>query len=167
MRHQLRPNIEGLESKALLSHLAAGLTAHAAVHVKILPHRAVRLLAASDLAVSLTTNQSTYSPGEIARMTLTLTNTSRQGLRIAMGPSIDGFNIRQSGKLIWLSNGGLQPDYIVLRTLAPGQSIVLTANWTVGAPTGSFIVHNQLFPNGPTAGFKVASPGPFTIISNH
>jgi len=167
MRHQLRPNIEGLESKALLSHLAAGLMEHAAIQVRILPHRPARLLALSDLAVSLTTNQSIYSRGEIVRMTLTMTNRTNQNIKVAIGPSIDGFNIRHNGRLVWLSNPQPQPEYVVLRTLHPGQSIVLTANWTVGAPTGSFVVHNQLFPNGPTAGFTVTNNGPFHVISTH
>jgi hypothetical protein len=160
MRNQLRPSIEGLESRALLSTLATGLTTHAAVDVKITPQRPARLAAESDLAVTLTTNQSSYNPGQIDTMTLKLTNTSTHAIILKIGPSIDGFNIRHNGNLVWVSNPPPQPDYILLRTLQPGQSMSLTAKWTVGAPLGTFVTHNQLFPSGPTATFNVTKPIP-------
>ncbi len=161
MRNQLRPSIESLESKTLLSHLAAGLTTHAALQIKIPPR-----LTASGLAVSLTTDQSIYSSGEIATMTLMLTDVSNHKVGLAIGPSIDGFNIRKNGGIIWRSNAGPEPQHITIRILHPGQSIVLTERWTVGAATGSFVVHNQLFPRGPAAGFNVIKPGVPPVVFN-
>ena len=70
------------------------------------------------MTVTLTTNHSSYNPGQIAKMTLTMTNTTNHDLKVGIGPSIDGFNIRHNGKLIWISNPQPQPEYIVLRTLA-------------------------------------------------
>jgi hypothetical protein len=112
------------------------------------------------MAVSLTTNQAVYHPGQVATMTLTIRNTSTHAETIAMGPSIDGFFITHNDQVIWRSNAGPQPDFILLRVLRPGQSITLTANWTVPAATGSFVVHNQLFPDGPTATFAVTAADP-------
>jgi hypothetical protein len=162
MRFQLRPRIDGLEEKTLLSHLAASLMApeHA------LQAEVRREVATSKMAVSLTTNQTTYSPGQVVQMTLTMTNTSSQNETVALGPSIDGFFVTQNAKVIWRSNSGVEPQYIVRRILKPGQSITLTAQWTIPASvSGGFTVHNEMFPSGPVAPIQVtaAPPSPSVV----
>jgi Intracellular proteinase inhibitor len=166
MRHQLRPSIDNLENKTLLSHLAAGLMAHHRVHQA----EVERPVNGSAMAVSLTTNQTSYSTGQIVQMTLTITNTSNHDETILLGPSRDPFVITQGAKVIWRSDEGFVPQYIAKRLLKPGQSATLTAQWTVpAAVTGTFVVHNQIFPSGPTATFNVTttptSPIPPTPIS--
>ncbi len=162
MRFQLRPRIDGLEERALLSHLAASLMApdHA------FQAEVRREVATSKMAVSLTTNQTTYTPGQVVQMTLTMTNTSSQNETVALGPSIDGFFVTQNAKVIWRSNSGVEPQYIVRRILKPGQSITLTAQWTIPASvSGALAVHNELFPSGPVAPIQVtaAPPSPSVV----
>ncbi len=83
-------------------------------------------------------------------MTLTMTNSSSQNETVALGPSIDGFFVTQNAKVIWRSNSGVEPQYIVRRILKPGQSITLSAQWTIPASvSGAFVVHNELFPSVP------------------
>ena len=75
MRHQLCPSIDGLGTRRLLSHLAVGLFAHKTVH-----QAEVQLAVSAQpaMTVSLTTNQPTYIPGDVVKMSLTMTNTSKQ-----------------------------------------------------------------------------------------
>jgi hypothetical protein len=154
MRHQLRPSIDGLENKTLLSHLDAGLMAHHPMHQA----EVQRAVTGSAMAVSLTTNQTTYDPGQVVQMTLTMTNTSNHNDTFFFGPSVDGFFITQNDQVIWRSNEGLQLQFIAMRVLKPGQSMTLTAHWMVPASvTGNFIVHNQMFPSGPVATFNVTT----------
>ena len=163
MRFQLRPRIDVLEDKTLLSHLAASLT----VPEHALQAEVRREVATSKMAVSLTTNQTTYSPGQVVQMKLTMTNTSGQNETVALGPSIDGFFVTQNAKVIWRSNSGVEPQYIVRRLLKPGQSITLTAQWTIPASvSGAFAVHNELFPSGPVAPIQVtaAPPSPSVVV---
>jgi hypothetical protein len=153
MRHQLRPSIDGLENKTLLSHLAVGLIAHNTVHQAEVQ---LAVPAQPAMTVSLTTNQLTYNPGDVVKMSLTMTNTSKKDETVELGPSTDGFFITQNGNVIWKSNDGVEPSFIVKEILKPGQSITLTADWTVPASaTGTFVVHDQLFPSGPSAAFVV------------
>jgi len=89
----------------------------------------------SRLSYSLTTNQSAYQPGQPVEMTFQETNTSNHLVTVADGPSIDGFDVAQNGKVIWRSNAGPTPMYIKLVPLKPGQSLTFTATWN-GIPTG-------------------------------
>jgi hypothetical protein len=111
----------------------------------------------SPLAVSVTTNQAIYLPGQTVTMTFTETNRSDSTVRVPIGPSIDGFTITQDGATVWNSNSGIEPDFIVLENLAPGASITLTATWTASNLTGTFAVHNQLEPDGAAATFEVVA----------
>jgi hypothetical protein len=153
MRHQLRPSVDGLENKILLSHLAAGLMAHHPLpQHEVQPVRGV-----AAMAVSLTTNQPAYNRGQVVIMTLTMTNNSNHNETVMLGPSKDGFLITHNAKVIWRSNAGFVPQYLVKRILKPGQSMTLSAHWTVPAMTGNFVVHNQMFPAGPVATFNVTT----------
>ena len=106
----------------------------------------------SGLSYSLTTDQSTYQPGQPVVMTFQETNVSGSVMSVDDGPSIDGFEVVQGGKLIWQSNAGINPMFIKVDPLQPGQSLTLTATWD-GIPTGgsspvtgSFTIRNQLSP---------------------
>ena len=111
------------------------------------------------LTVSLTTDHSYYNLGQPVNMTLTETNNSSHDVAVEFGPAIDGFSITHNGDTVWVSNSGIQPQYIILEILKPGQSFTLKATWNgmPNEPTGVYVVHNQLFPNGPTATFTVVS----------
>ena len=177
MRHQLRPTIDSLESKALLSGVGTGLMAHSAVlqfeaqqvekapmiTVKLTPREhlvldQIQRLVTSGMTVTLTTDRPAYNPGQVVHITLTMTNTSNHEEIVGIGPSIDGFSITHNNVVIWRSNAGPQPTYIQRRAVKPGQSIVLTASWTATNLTGTFVVANQLAPAGPTATFTVSKP---------
>jgi hypothetical protein len=127
MERQLLPNVEALEGKALLS----------------------------PLAVSLTTNRHIYRAGEVVRMTLTETNVSGQDVTVGIGPGLDGFSLAHRGATFWRSNAGAVPEFIAERTLAPGESLTLQAQWMAGRDTGMYVVHNQEAPNGPVAKFCI------------
>ena len=86
-----------------------------------------REVATSKMAVSLTTNQTTYSPGQVVQMKLTMTNTSGQNETVALGQQHRWILRHPNAKVIWRSNSGVEPQYIVRRLLKPGQSITLTA----------------------------------------
>lgn len=130
-----RPVVESLETRALLSALS----------------------------VSLTTSQSVYQPGQPIPMTFTETNISSQPVKVEEGPSMDGFVVTQNSNIVWQSNAGANPLYIVVETLEPGQSLTLHATWN-GSPSqgqtpivagGTFTVTNQLDPEGASATFQI------------
>jgi hypothetical protein len=106
------------------------------------------------MAVSLTTNQTNYMPGQVVHMTLTETNNTGKPVFVNYGPSIGGFYITAGSRTIWRSNSGVNPLFIVHRMLLPGQSITLTANWTATAAVGTYQVHNQMAPEA-TATFHI------------
>jgi hypothetical protein len=122
----------------------------------VLQHDA-KLVVTGSMAVSLTTNQPAYNAGEIVKMTLTMTNTSNHNETVLLGPSTDAFTISHNNQVIWRSNKGFVPQFIAKRILTPGQSITLSAQWTVTGATGSFVVHNQMYPSGPVANFMVTT----------
>jgi hypothetical protein len=151
LKHQMRPSVEGLENKTLLSHVAASLVAH---HFA-LAHDAA-LVKTGSMAVDLTTNRPAYNPGQVVTVTLTMTNDSNHKERVLMGPSIDGFSVTHDGSVIWRSNRRSAPQYIARDMLVPGESIYLTAKWTATG-TGSFVAHNQIYPAVPMARFTVST----------
>ena len=106
----------------------------------------------SAIAYSLTTNQSTYQPGQPIEMTFQETNESSQTISVEDGPSIDGFTVTQDGTTVWRPMRAPNPMFILVETLPPGQSLTLTATWD-GIPTGGtspvsgqFVIFNQLNP---------------------
>jgi hypothetical protein len=109
----------------------------------------------SDLAVSLTTDAHQYMAGQVVHMTFVEKNVSNHTVSVSYGPSNDGFYITHGSATVWRSNTGPQPQYILLRMLKPGDSIVLEATYKLTSTLGAFVVHNQLAPNGPTASFNV------------
>jgi hypothetical protein len=123
----------------------------------------------SALSVSLTTNKSVYQVGQPVRLTFTETNNTSQPVLVDYGPSNDGFDIEQGGNIVWRSNAGVIPMFLLADTLQPGRSLTLTATWngnanlgaaTASVDTGTFEVFNQLDP-GVSATFQVStSPSP-------
>jgi hypothetical protein len=135
MIRRTRPSLEPLEGRSLLS----------------------------GLAYSLTTNQAIYQLGQPVEMTFQETNVSSQPVSVEDGPSIDGFTISRDGAVVWQSNSGINPLYIALETLQPGQSLTLTATWN-GIPiggsapaSGTFVISNQLAPTAATATVAISS----------
>ncbi len=137
MKRRICPKLEILEGRSLLSGLVA----------------------------SLTTNQSVYQPGQPIVMTFQETNASSQAVDVDNGPSIDGFMVSHDGDVVWRSNAGINPMFIVRETLQPGQSLTLTATWD-GIPTGGtaavpgqYLIANQLNPLAATATVTISGPG--------
>ena len=161
MRQQLRPSMESLETKSLLSHMALGLIGQQLT--RGVP--AVIEAAVPSLEVSLTTDHASYTPGQVVRMTFTETNNTGHNVFVDIGPSIDGFSVTKAGKTIWSSTTGLTPQFIVRRELAPGATITLTAAWSASPVTGTYVVHDQLDPNGASATFQII-PNP-AILAAH
>jgi len=156
VRRQFRPTVDGLENKTLLSQVAASFAAQRVV----IEHDA-RLVETGSMAVSLTTNQPVYRPGQVVAMKLTMTNMSNGNKTILLGPSVDGLSLTHNGKVIWRSNDGVVPEYIARRIVKPGQSITLTAHWTATRAAGTYVVHNQMYPTLAAARFDVfTSPTP-------
>jgi hypothetical protein len=153
LKHQQRPSIEALETKALLSHIALALTgSHAG---KAVPS-AIRKAPGTQLDVTVTTNEASYAPGALVRMTLTETNKSGHDVYVNVGPSTNGFSITYGGKTIWRSNSRFTPQFIYRERLLPGESFTLKANWTARNVLGAYIAHNQAAPVADHAPFSIA-----------
>jgi hypothetical protein len=187
MRHQLRPSIEPLETKSLLSSMAMGLIGNPLRGVPVVTGpigppvrvpiaapvtgpiatpvsgRPVTLAPSSSLLISLTTNVASYTPGQVVTMTFTETNDTTQNVLVPLGPSIDGLAITSGSQTIWPSNSGMQSDLIYLDNLAPGQSITLTASWTATSVAGTYSVDNQLAPDV-TASFDIVASQAIVVL---
>lgn len=161
MKRLLLPMVESLETKALLSHFAAGSATKHHETADVVGRAHLRV--ASELTITLDTNQSTYAVGQSVQMRLTATNNTRHNVAVWVGPNTQVFFITQNGQVIWRSNAGPHPLFpSVKRVLHPGESLTRTANWTATS-TGAFVVHNQMAPRGPVATFSVVAsqpPGP-------
>ncbi|MGD0044562.1 MAG: hypothetical protein ABSE84_29855, partial [Isosphaeraceae bacterium] len=67
------------------------------------------------------------------------------------GPSLAGFFVTHNGRGVWASNTGVQPMFILMRTLEPGQSITQSATWNgqsnIGparTATGHLVIASQV-----------------------
>src|SRR5271166_3412751 len=103
------------------------------------------------LVVKLSTDHQVYRRGQPVVITLTETNTSQQDITVESGPSLGGFFVTHNGRKVWASNTGVQPMFVLLRTLEPGQSITLSATWNgrsnigpASTPTGHLVVGSQV-----------------------
>jgi hypothetical protein len=155
MRRALTPRIEAMENKCLLSGVAPILGGAPSIGVSPPPAET----GPANLAVSMTTSATTVTPGEVVKLTFTETNNTSHDVFVDYGPSTDGFIIKEGGTTIWQSNAGLNPLYIRLQLLAPGESITLTADWTATSASGTFVAFNQL-DTAATATFSVAPSTP-------
>jgi len=146
MRRTNLPNVETLEGRALLA--GAG---------------------PSSLAVSLTAVSQQTLTGTQVVFTFVETNISQNNVNVALGPSNDGFVVNENGKPVWVSNPGIQPQFLMLQTLKPNQSLTLHATWDgrsnlvnpsdpskEGPPlTGTFTVDNGLDHVGHATTFSI------------
>jgi hypothetical protein len=137
MLRRNQPSVESLEAKALLS----------------------------SLAYSLTTDKSSYSPGQPIQMTFTETNVGTQNVNISVGPSDDDFQVTHNGVTVWDSNEGAIPALLSYQTLAPGQSLTFNATWngqqdqgSATSPGGSYTITNVLASTAVSAGFTITGP---------
>jgi hypothetical protein len=175
MRQQLRPAVERLDSRTLLSGLvipAVGPSGFRLPSVNLTPITVPAGGALGQVSLTLTTDRSVYQVGQPVNMTLTEKNIGKGDILISDGPSVNGFFVTQSGQTIWRSNAGFQPFFIRLIDLAPGQSYTLKATWDghpnnafgggelSATPTGTFVVSTQVQQSGATA-----APVAITIVN--
>ena len=120
--------LEPLEEKTLLSTAAIAIAL-------FLP--ALVASPSPGVSVKLTTDHRVYQAGEPVVITLTETNTSQHAVNIVEGPSTSGFLASRGGRKVWASNAGIEPMFLVSRTLQPGQSITLSATWNGQSDNGS------------------------------
>jgi hypothetical protein len=140
MKRSTNPAVERLEGKNLLTAPAT-----------VAPVAPIVAAADQGLVVKLTTDHAVYHLGQPVVMTLTETNTSQHNITIELGPSRDGFFVTLNGNEVWASNTGPQPQYILVETLKPGESVKLSATWNgrsnigpASTPTGTLVVHSQV-----------------------
>jgi hypothetical protein len=150
MRRALTPRLETMENRSLLSSLMPIMGG--APNIVVSP--AAAEIGTTKLAVSMTTSGTSFTPGQVVKLTFTETNDTNQDEFVNLGPSTDGFVITEGGKTVWQSNAGANPLYIRRQLLVPGQSITLTADWTATSAQGTFVAFNQL-DTAATASFKV------------
>jgi hypothetical protein len=141
MRRPRQLAFETLEGKALLSPLPAPV-------VKNSPP--VVAPQSQGLVMRLTTDHRVYHPGQPIVVTLIETNTSPHVVSLVDGPSTSAFVAVHNGRRIWTSNSGIQPMFLVSKSLQPGQSITLSAMWDghsnigpTGAISGRVVIGSQ------------------------
>ena len=134
--------LETLEGKVLLAAIA---TPVAPVSPPIVA------LVSQGLVVKLSTDHQVYRQGQPVVITLTETNTSQHDITVESGPSLGGFFVTHNGRGVWASNAGVQPMFILMRTLEPGQSITQSATWNgqsnfgpARTATGHLVVGSQV-----------------------
>ncbi len=134
--------LEPLEPRALLSMMSAPIMTAPA------PSPAP---ASQGLVVRLSTDRHVYHRGEPVIMTLTETNTSQQAVAVPSGPSLGGFFVARGSRALWASKTGMQPMFVQLQTLQPGESITHSATWNGqsnlgrdGAPAGRLVVSTDV-----------------------
>jgi hypothetical protein len=135
-RRGLRLDLETLEGKALLSGATTGL------------------------AASVVATPTTSATGTTVDLSFTETNVSDHDIQVTFGPIDDGFDVARNGTTAWVSNSGIEPQFLELKTLEPGQSLTVSSTWngqanspgsTSGpALSGTFTITNQLDPSAST-----------------
>jgi hypothetical protein len=128
----------------------------------------------SGLAYSLTTNESSYQPGQPIQISLTVTNTSSQPIETIGGPDLDHFVVTENGVQVWESESFILPLAVSV-TLQPGQSFTNTDMWN-GVPDGrpptvltggSFTLTDQSVPGAGSANFTIDSPLSYSITTDN
>jgi len=159
MSRSIRPTVDTLEERAMLSTVAAihaslvhsRATAHVAhtparhpFHLTsptvtipkeplipiVKPPTQVAPATTSNLSMTLKTDKSSYKAGEPVLITLKITNTASHAVQIADGPSLYDYSVTQNGTKVWDSRVGVAfPMFVVLETLKPGDSLIKTYQW--------------------------------------
>ncbi len=137
MRRTLRPAIDQLEGKALLSGFSAPFTGSAPSAVP------------AGVQSSVIVSAPTISQNGSVTLSLVETNTTSSPVSFTLPANKEGFQIYQHGIEVWTSNPHALNQNIQLITLAPGQSTTLfQATWS-----DSGNVH------------PISGPGTFTAVS--
>jgi hypothetical protein len=142
MRRSLRPQVDRLEGRALLA--AASHPPHLVPPIHTQAHHTPATPSlATEISAKLQTDRASYKPGEPVTIALTVKNTSNHVVNFMYGPSLDGFSVTKKGAAVWTSNAGVEPDFIMLDPLQPGQSRTFRAVWNTPASLapGTFQVH--------------------------
>ncbi len=101
------------------------------ITLEILERKSLLSGASSSLAGSLVATPTTTSSGTTVSLRLTETNISNQTVHITIGPSNDGFVAVRNGKPVWVSNSGIQPMFLQLKTLSHGRSLTINGTLTI------------------------------------
>jgi hypothetical protein len=142
MRRPRELAFEPLEGKALPSALA----------LPVVPANPPIVAPVSQgLSVTLSTNHRVYRSGQPVVVTMTETNTSQHDINVLDGPSLGGFIASRAGRKVWASNPGIQPMFVVSRTLQPGQSITVSTTWNgqsnvgpAGTVSGHVLISSEI-----------------------
>ncbi len=154
MRRTLRPSVDQLEGKALMSGFGAPIHAPAAPAVP------------PGVTASVVVSTPTIAPHGSVTFSLVETNTTASPVSFAVPVSREGFQVYEGGVKVWTSNPGPPSQLVQLVTLAPGASTtVFSATWNdTGnvhpiSTVGTFSVVNEFDPSVPAATVTVTDPG--------
>lgn len=141
MSHRLRPSVEALECRTVLSAIVGAPDPGVSVH--------------------LATDHAVYRAHQPVRIVLTETNTSTHAVEVPVGPTIPGFSVTRGRTTVWRASAGIQAQYIAMDVLQPGQSVKLSATWNGRAnvgrprmPAGLLVAHTQI-PGAGSIAFRV------------
>ncbi len=160
MRRSVRPALEMLEGKTLLSGVAT---------------------ATPGLVASLTAVASRTNAGPQVVETFTETNVSDHEITVVDGPSLDGFTVSRGGKTVWNPHQGVSPQILTDHVLEPHQSITLSSTWdgrsnqvnpahpwVEGSPlSGTFTISNDLDHRSATASVTIPKAWTAPLKSSH
>ena len=161
MRRTIRPGLELLEGRALLSGVSA---------------------ATPGLVASLTAVAGRTPSGAQVVLTFTETNASNHDITVEQGPSIEGFTATRGGKTIWNQDAGqFLPNFLEVSVLKPHQSVTIEATWdgrandvnpadpwVEGPPlSGTFAISNDLDHRATTATVSIPKAWTVPLKSTH
>lgn len=139
MRHPLRPSLEPLESRTVLS-TATGMPA--------LASQAAPTTQATSLVVTVTTDHAVYQRGQPVSITVTEKNTSRHDVPVLVGCQILSVSGSSNGSPVWRFRD-LRECATGRGVLHAGQSRQFTVVWN-GRPnvSGSHFTHGWVVLRG-------------------
>ena len=88
------------------------------------------------LAITLSTDHHVYRPGQPVVITLTEKNVTNHVIHVGVGPTLGGFTVSQGGREVWFSDNPIQAQFILEKTLRPGESLKQRATWHGQTPEG-------------------------------
>jgi hypothetical protein len=115
--------------------IAAALAVSGAVTVSTAAHGARQPsppeCRSADQARTTSTNRARYAPGAPVRVTTAITNVSGRTCQVSFSPCVSATIRGPGGQLVWsaVPLDSACAQYIVLRTLPPGQSVQRSWTW--------------------------------------